>query len=227
MEHAAELIDAVKAGSTDAVARLLDGDPALANAADAEGRSALLLAAYHRQPAVADLLLARGAAVGAAEAAARGDLAALQALAAEQTGFVAAHTADGATPLHLAVYFGHPAAAAWLLESGADANAAGRAPFPATLRPLHSAVAHRGPDAARESVRLLLSRGADVNVAQDGGYTPLHQAAAHGDAVIVDMLLEAGADPAARTTAGETAADLAAARGFPGAAPRLGAGIGA
>jgi ankyrin repeat protein len=58
----------------------------------------------------------------------------------------------------------------------------------------------------------LLDAGADVG-SREGGYTALHSAAAGGDDAIVRLLLEYGADPAARTEAGQTAHDIARDRG--------------
>jgi len=59
--------------------------------------------------------------------------------------------------------------------------------------------------------RLLLARGAKVNVVDSKGMTPLLYAASidFGDSAMVDLLLKAGADPAARTKDGLTALDLA------------------
>ena len=51
-----DLIAAVKAGDSDAVARLLRGDPALAGARE-DGISAVRLALYHRQAAALEVLL--------------------------------------------------------------------------------------------------------------------------------------------------------------------------
>ena len=49
---------------------------------------------------------------------------------------------------------------------------------------------------------MLIAAGADVNATQHGGYTPLHEAAQHGDVEMVELFLSAGADPtiAGRTT---------------------------
>ena len=44
------------------------------------------------------------------------------------------------------------------------------------------------------TVRLLLDRGADVNIADEYGETALHWAAIHGHLDIVKMLIEHGAD---------------------------------
>ena len=68
-----------------------------------------------------------------------------------------------------------------------------------------------------EGARFLLARGADVNVRDGAGRTPL-MIAAQTDAYPVDivrLLLEKGADKTVRANGGETAASLAAVRGGP------------
>ena len=75
------------------------------------------------------------------------------------------------------------------------------------------------PAAARrgdaDAIRFLLARGADINVRDGAGRTPLMMAA-HTDAYspdVVRLLLEKGADATLRASGGETAASLAAIRG--------------
>ena len=63
--------------------------------------------------------------------------------------------------------------------------------------------------------------GADVNVAQQDAFTPLHEAAQNGDRDIVGTLLAAGADSSAKLDSGETAADLARKHNHPELAPLL------
>ena len=62
-----------------------------------------------------------------------------------------------------------------------------------------------------ESARLLIERGANVNLADDEGRTPLMYAAVadFGDTRMVDLLLKAGARKDVRDAAGLTAADYA------------------
>jgi ankyrin repeat protein len=66
-------------------------------------------------------------------------------------------------------------------------------------------------------VALLLARGADVDAAQRGGYTPLRSAAANGDLARIGLLIDA----ARLTDDGKTAGALANKRGHPEIARRL------
>jgi ankyrin repeat protein len=129
-----------------------------------------------------------------------------------------AWSADGFTALHYAAFFGDGATAETLLKAGADPDVRSRNEF--AVMPLHSAVAGRRHDV----VVTLVAAGADVNVAQRHGYTPLLGAAENGDAETVDLLLGAGADSSARTDDGRGAADLARSGGHESVADRLDSG---
>jgi ankyrin repeat protein len=74
-----------------------------------------------------------------------------------------------------------------------------------------------------ETVRLLIAQGADVNMEQAGGYTPLHQAAAAGNAELTEVLLEAGANPSSLCHQAKTPADYARERNHVAVLERLAA----
>ncbi len=208
------MIEAVKAGDLARVDELLTEDPSLVLARDAVGVSVLLLARYRSATAVVVRLLAAGATVDVAEAAALGDADRLAALLAADPGAVNARSADGFTPLHYAAFFGGVAVARILLDLGADPNV--RSDNDQLVMPLHSAVAGQS-----EVALLLIEHGADVNVKQRHGWTPLHTASNEGHEKVVDALIAAGADPAATNDDGITAADLAEKRGHSDLAARL------
>lgn len=92
-----------------------------------------------------------------------------------------------------------------LIENGANVNAAANDGTTA----LHLAV--NGPE---DSIKALIKANADPNAQDRNGNTPLILAAKWSGEKTVRMLLRAGADYNIKNNAGESAADLCAARGF-------------
>jgi uncharacterized protein len=212
-----ELAEAVKKGDASRVRTLLAQAPALAAARDGQGVSMVLLALYHRQREVAEVLLAASPPLDVFEAAAVGRLERLRELLAGDRSAANAWSADGFFPLGLACFFRQPEAVRLLLEAGADARAAARNPMRVTS--LHAAAAARSAPIAL----MLLDHGADVNARQQAAYTALHAAAQHGDVELVDLLLSRGADPTLRSEDGKDAAAHARANGHDALADRLSA----
>jgi ankyrin repeat protein len=167
------------------------------------GESLLLLALYHGQREIADLMLQSKPELDIHEAAATGNLAQVQHLVAAQPDLVNALSPDGFAPLGYACFFNQPEVAAFLIEKGADVNAPSQ--NAQQVRPIHSAAAARNSDL----VALLLEKGADINAPQGGGFTALHAAAHHGDEPLIKLLLEHMADINAVTHDGKTAMELA------------------
>lgn len=207
MSTADELFRAIDAGDVDVVRGLLVRDPALASARNEDGLPAVLAALYRHDTDILDALLAAGPELDVFEAAAVGDVGRLATLLDADPSLANAYAGDGFFPLALAAFFGQPASVRLLLDRGADVGATARNAM--RVQALHSAVAARNAEAAR----LLVEAGADVNVHQHGGWTPLQGAAAHGDEAIVALLLAHGAEPAATNDEGEDAASLAGANG--------------
>jgi uncharacterized protein len=90
------------------------------------------------------------------------------------------------------------------------------------VSPLHAAAgaeygegfagnAHRhAPESWLPAVKYLVEViGADVNGRDDGGYTPLHHAAARGDVEVINYLVSKGADVKAVSRRGQSTADMA------------------
>lgn len=169
--------------------------------------------------AVSGLAPSRGRAAPLHEAAMRGD--AERAIRLLQDGApVDALNERSQTPLHVAV--GQPRArdeaqllvAAALLDRGADPDGAPRSPE----RPLHVAAA-RG---SAELVRLLLQRGAQADVPDANGMTPLMWASAvEGGEEIVELLLACGARRGSLNKNRQSALALARANGRRRSAERL------
>jgi uncharacterized protein len=172
--------------------------------------SPLMQALYEGKAELAREIAAARSDLDVFEAAAIGDVERLRALLDDEPSLTTAWSADGFTPLHLAAFFGHPAATRLLAERGADLEARStNEQFAFDARPLHSASAA----GQREVCGVLLDAGADVNAVQHGGYTALLDAAQAGNRELAEVLLERGADASARLDDGRSAADLAAAAG--------------
>jgi ankyrin repeat protein len=197
----------VKAGNASRVRQMLDANPSLASARAESGESAVTLSVYYGKDEVLQLLLERNAPLDIFEAAAAGVRARVEELVKGDAALLGSFSHDGFTPLHLAAFFGRIPVVEFLLSERAPVNEVSH--NPSELRPLHSAVAHRQPQAALEISRALVATGADVNARQHGGWTPLHAAALHGNVPLVRLLLEAGATPDAKNDTGQTAAALA------------------
>ena len=205
-----EILEAIRGGDSARVREILGEDATAANARDAQGVSAVLLALYHRASEALDLLLATEPRLDVFEAAALGRTDHIRRALREDPSRVAARAGDGFTPLHLACFFGHLDAVDLLIDSGADVNVP--ADNPSAVRPLHSAAA--GGDA--EIVSLVLRTGASVNARQTGGYSALHAAAQVGNTRMARVLLEHGADPDLASDDGRTPTDLAREGGHEG-----------
>lgn len=107
------------------------------------------------------------------------------------------------TPLHHAALDLDVAAVRWLLEQGADANAAGHYGH----RPLHCASNPRlpeAPDRQVECIDLLAAHGADLDAPNQGKVRPLHMAVRGRSPAAVRRLLELGARIDVRDKRGST-----------------------
>ena len=214
-----DYFEAIRRGDRKRVERAVTDDPPRVRAPDEHGVPALLLALYHGHEELARFLADRAGDLTAAEAAALGDVEALRARLEEEPEARDRRSVDGFPPLALAAFFGREEALDLLLERGADPNRA--ATSSAGVRPLHSALAHRDPEVSSRLARKLLESGADPNVRQAGGWTPLHQAAAHGRVDLVELLLARGADGGAESEDGSRPRDLAARAGHREVVARL------
>ena len=203
-----ELTDAIKQGDTARINELLDADPALATAAE-NNVTPVLLAIYLGKRDAAQLLASRAPSLSFAEAVALGDSERVKQMLAADPALLHSRSTDGFPAAGLAIFFGHGELARWLIEQGADVNAA--ASNPQKVAPLHAAATV----CDRETMRLLLERGADPNARQQAGFTPLHGAASRGDIEAGKLLLARGADRTAKSDDGMTAADVARKYGHP------------
>ncbi len=208
------LVDAVRTGGRDAVRELLRNH-ADVNSAQADGSTALMLAADRGDVDIATLLVRAHADVSKANeygatalsvACARGNIA-LITLLLDAHANPNAPLLSGETPLMAAVDNGNRDAASLLLEHGADVNAKETKGGQTALM---WAAANRLPDI----VKLLVDHGADPRARSTRGFTPLLFAAQQGDVESGRLLLQAGADVNDRSSGdGKTVLTVAAASG--------------
>ena len=118
----------------------------------------------------------------------------------------AAVPGEGRTALHQAVAQRDLKMVRMLLDARARTDVAGRYGSPRAVRefPLHRAVNEPA------LLRLLLERGANPNVGDDGGLTPLHRAAASGNAEAAEVLLQHKAQADLKDKGGRKPRDLTA-----------------
>jgi uncharacterized protein len=202
-----DLFEAIEAGDDARVDALLEADPALASLPDASGVSALMRALYRFDKPLIETVKRRVDALDIFEAAAFGEVDRLTELLSNEPSLVTSYSGDGFTALHFAAFFGRYEAAALLIERGAEVDAFGRGWMTGTA--MHSAVSRLQSDV----VRILLEAGANPNVRQSAGWTPLHAAAMNGDVISVELLLASGADPTATNDEGRSVIDLATEKG--------------
>ncbi|WP_203902520.1 ankyrin repeat domain-containing protein [Virgisporangium aliadipatigenens] len=232
--------EAVEAGDLDAVRRFLDdgADPRQITGA---GDPLLVLALMHHRSDVALALLAAGADPDARRtpgsqsalwwAAVNGDERVAEELLRRGAPVDDPDT-HGGTPLGKAASSGRPALVRLLLAHGADPNATvsdGRGVLELSVRggldEILALLLAAGADPLRGTplvsacvtgstamVHRLVTAGADVDAADEGGVTPLMHAASRGVPEMVEVLLDAGADPHRRDGHGRSAWDLAGGR---------------
>lgn len=119
--------------------------------------------------------------------------------------------ADINSDLRVAATLGKETLVERLLNEGADVNSGGPATnrVPAGVTALMGATAQNYP----KIVKLLISRGADINQADKGGATALIYTVWKGHKDLVKLLIEKGANVNARTKDGRTPLSVAEASG--------------
>lgn len=187
MSSPTSVLDRIASGRTDLVFDYLAAGNS-ATATDANGVSLLQHCAYYGDVSAIRYLLANGASLTAL---------------GDDLG------------LNGACFHGHWRLVQFLLEQGADAN---RADPDNGETPLHAALCTTERTAHNRVMRVLLAHGADPNRTtkpdvETGGFmrdvrtcgeTPLHRAAAFGDAEAIKMLLDAGAKIDAKDAHGDS-----------------------
>ncbi|MFC1836055.1 ankyrin repeat domain-containing protein [Thermodesulfobacteriota bacterium] len=120
---------------------------------------------------------------------------------------------DGETALIEAAGSGHSTTVALLLDHGADVNHRAKTGYNA-LWDACSSLTKPGVAIDASLIRLLLDRGAEVNIGTIHGMTSLNWAVHAGDMPAVELLLDHGADHQARDYMGDTALMKAEKEGY-------------
>jgi len=194
---AVALVVAAEAGDLATLRRLLDtGTPV--DARDGRRRTALLAATHANQVEAARLLIQRGADVNAKDelqdspflyAGARGRLEILRLTLAAGADLKSTNRYGG-TALIPAAHYGHVETVRELLKTKIDVDHVNRLGWTALLEAI---ILGDGGAAHTEIVRLLVARGARLQLADAQGVTPLAHAQARGQGAVVEILRRAGA----------------------------------
>jgi uncharacterized protein len=197
MEYGMDLIGAAERGDVAAVRQLLDKG-ANVEARDASGKTALIAAAYANHLDVAKVLIDAGADVNTQDrtqqsayliATSEGYLELLHMTLAAGADVRSLDSYNG-TGLIRAADRGHVEIVEALLRTDIDRNHVNRLGWTALLEAI---ILGDGGPRHTEVVRLLIDGGADVNLADGEGVTPLAHAQQRGYTEIIDLLQSAGA----------------------------------
>jgi ankyrin repeat protein len=194
------LHEAAARGDTAGVQRLLDGG-AEPDAVDASGRTPLVVAAYGAHLDAARVLIDAGADVNHQDASQQSAYLIATSEIGPDSGLellrltlaagadVSALDSYNGTGLIRAAHRGYADIIAELLTTGIDVDHVNRLDWTALLEAI--ILGDGGPDHT-EVVRLLLAAGADPNLADGGGVTPLRHARERGYGGIERLLVDAG-----------------------------------
>jgi ankyrin repeat protein len=146
---------------------------------------------------------------------------------------VNAKDVHGWQPIHRAAFFGRDEIVTLFLSKGVDVNAkdnTGKTPLHVTrtasmarlllshgaevnVTTTKDASLHKTDFDGESVIELFVSLNPDEQLPLETGVTPLHLAAANGNKDLVSVLLDHGADTAAKTKKGKTALDWAIEQG--------------
>lgn len=198
----------IETGNYQDLELLLSQAPELVKQKTSHDISPLMLSCYYHKPYVTQVILKFITTITIHEACAVGLLKHLEMMVEHKKDIVNEISDHGFSPLGIAAHFGKEDIIRLLLAHHADPNIGSKNGY--NTYPLHASLAINNDIITK----MLIEGGANVNVVQYGGITPMHVAAQNGSVETIILLLEQGADIAARTDAGLTSSDLAFEKGF-------------
>lgn len=197
-EATMELHESARANDATALVRLIDAGHDL-ESRDAHGRTALLAATHTNAVEAARLLIAAGADVNAKDgiadtpflyAGAEGRLEILQLILATGTANLQDTNRYGGTALIPASHHGHPETVRELLKTAIEVDHVNRLGWTALLETI---ILSDGGPVHQDILRQLIAAGADVNLSDAEGVSPLAHARQRGFTAMAAMLEQAGA----------------------------------
>lgn len=198
----------IETGNFQDLELLLNRNPELVNLKTSHDISPLLLACYYNKPQIVQSILKYIKTITIHEASAVGLRDHVQMMIDYKKDVVHEISSNGISVLGIATHFKKEDIVKILLTHKADPNIPSQSGY--RIFPLHMALLANNATISR----LLIDFGANVNTPHQSGLTPLHIAVQNGDIEIIIRLLEEGADISALTPEQETAADIAATKGF-------------
>ena len=202
-----EFFEIIRTGNSTRLKDVLKTNPQLATSSNPEGVKPIMYAVYTSHGNLVEDLIDAGAEVGYFEALVLGKLDKVVSAIKVDPILVNAFSPDGFPAPGLAAFFGQIGILDYLLLHEANPNQA--AQNSTRVMPLHSAVTYSKPEVALAMARNLISHGANVNATQQGGWTPLHEAALNNHVELARLLVEYGADVNCRSDDGTTSFKLA------------------
>lgn len=204
------LHSAASSGDAEKLHELVDANLGGVDSIDENGSTAMSIAALRGHPDCLRILIEAGGDIGTADKRARSPLhkAAFSgnteciSVLLEAGADIDAVSLQSETPLEVALRMNNHDAAMLLLQSGCDVDP--------QLNTGYHMMGLAAANGDADIVGVMIERGSPVNTSDRGsGATPLHHAAMHGSAAVVERLLESGASTSAVTARGETPLDVA------------------
>ncbi|MFD2598904.1 ankyrin repeat domain-containing protein [Sphingobacterium corticis] len=193
----------IETGNVQDLEMLLAKQPELLNTLTSQEVSPLLLACYYQKAPIIQTILKHTKSISVHEVCALGYDEQLELMLAQRPKVIDELSTNGFSTLGIASHFGKESAVRILLRNHANPNIPSQNGY--DVYPIHAAMNANHTSTAK----LLIEGGAEVNVIQQGGFSPLHFAAQHGNIDLIILLLENGIDIKILSAKGDSASEIA------------------